>query len=126
MKEKLTRREQQAMDVIYRDGRCDAHQVQSVLGISYSAARAVLSRLVDKGVLQQQYDGPRYVYFPAHDLSTAKTSALRDLVSTLFQGSAVDAMGALLAMSKDRINDQELARLEAKIRQAREQQGNRR
>lgn len=123
---KLTRREQEVMDVVYRHGSCGAQEVRSGLGITYSAARAVLSRLAEKGVLQQEYEGPRYVYFPVQDLSAAKTSALREVVATFFRGSAADAMGALLAMSKNRIDDEELARLEEKIRRARRRPGGRR
>lgn len=119
MKQKLTRREQQVMDVIYRDGACGAAEVQSTLGISYSAARAVLARMTEKGLLRQTYQGPRYVYAPAEELGSVKVSALQELVQTVFKGSAVDAMGALLALSGERIDDAELAALERKIRQAR-------
>lgn len=123
MKEKLTRREQQVMDVVYNESPCTVQEVQQAIGASYAAARAALARLVDKNIVKHDYDGPRYVYVPVKDLSSTRALALKDLISTFFKGSSVDAMGELLAMSKDQIDDQQLARLEAMIRKARKEQG---
>lgn len=122
MRERLTHGEQQIMDVVYRDSPCTVQHIETATGITYSAARSALARLVDKKVLKSRYDGPRYVYTPVKGLSKARMTALKDLVSNLFHGSTVDAMGALLAMSKDTIDDEDLAHLAEKIRQAREEQ----
>ena len=120
MAEKLTRREQQVMDVVYANALCSAQEIQAEIGGSYSASRALLSRMVTKGLLKQKYDGPRYLFSPARNLVNQRKSAMNDLVAALFGGSSADAMDTLLAMSKDTIDGAELDRLDALIQQARE------
>jgi len=117
--EKLTRREQQVMDVVYANALCSAQEIQAEIGGSYSASRALLSRMVTKGLLKQKYDGPRYLFSPVRSLVKQRKSAMNDLVAALFGGSSADAMDTLLAMSKDTIDGAELDRLDALIQQAR-------
>ena len=100
------------MEILYRQGPCTVADVQDHLGGSYSAARAVLSRLARRGLADHRYEGPRYVYEPAQDVSIAAESALKDLVSTFFGGSNTAVLTALLAMCKDTVDDVELDRLE--------------
>lgn len=109
---RLARREREAMEILYRQGPCTVADVQDHLGGSYSAARAVLSRLARRGLADHRYEGPRYVYEPAQDVSIAAESALKDLVSTFFGGSNTAVLTALLAMCKDTVDDVELDRLE--------------
>ena len=109
---RLARREREAMEILYRQGPCTVADVQDHLGGSYSAARAVLSRLARRGLANHRYEGPRYVYEPAQDVSTAAESALKDLVSTFFGGSNTAVLTTLLAMCKDTVDDAELDRLE--------------
>ena len=117
---KYTRREQEVLEIIYSSAPCTAVDVERQLDISYSAARALLSRLVQKGVLSQSYDGPRYVYEPAQDPALAGENALKTLVTTFFKGNHAIALSTLLALSKDTVDDDELARLEASIQAARD------
>ena len=117
---KYTRREQEVLEIIYRNTPCTAADVERQLDVSYSAARALLSRLVQKGVLSQRYDGPRYVYEPAHDPALMGENALKALVSTFFKGNHAIVLSTLLALSKDTVDDDELARLEAAIQAARD------
>lgn len=109
---KLARREREVMEILYRQGPCTVAEVQGHLGGSYSAARAVLSRLARRGLATHRYEGPRYVYEPAQDISIAGESALQDLIATFFGGSNTAVMTALLAMCKDTVDDAELDRLE--------------
>jgi predicted transcriptional regulator len=62
----LSRRERQIMDVIYRHGKVTAAEVLADLPDppSYSAVRAMLRLLEEKGHVRHEQDGPRYVYTP--------------------------------------------------------------
>jgi len=116
---KLARREREALDVLYRCAPCTVADVQVRLGGSYSAARAVLSRLARRGLAAHRYDGPRYVYEPTQDISVAAESALRAVVATFFGGSNAAVVTALLGMCNERVDDAELRRLEELVAAAR-------
>src|SRR5438270_12274062 len=60
----LSRRERQIMEIVYRAGRATASEVLARLPDppSYSAVRALLRILEDKGHLRHEVSGPRYVY----------------------------------------------------------------
>jgi predicted transcriptional regulator len=119
----LSRRERQIMDIIYKHGRATAAEVLEQLADppSYSAVRAMLRILEEKGHLKHQQDGPRYVFVPTVGRSTAKRSALRHLLRTFFDNSAEQAMAALLAESQDRISPEELDRIALLIEQAKKE-----
>ena len=121
---KLARRERETMETLYRQGPCTVADVQHHLGGSYSAARAVLSRLARRGLANHRYEGPRYVYEAAQDVSIAGESALKDLIATFFGGSNTAVMTALLAMCKDTVDDAELDRLEKLVAAARNSRRN--
>jgi predicted transcriptional regulator len=71
--------------------------------------------------VRHEQDGPRYVYVPTIARDSAKRSAMRHLVQTFFDGSAAQAMSALIDTSSVRLTDSELDRLEQLIDQARRQ-----
>ncbi len=116
----LSRRERQIMDILYRLGSATAAEVQKNLtdAPSYSAVRALLRILEDKGHLKHGYDGPRYLYAPVVSRPVAQKSALRQLVKTFFAGSTSNAVAALLDMSGDDLSDAELERLSKLVEQA--------
>jgi BlaI family transcriptional regulator, penicillinase repressor len=117
----LSRRERQIVDILYAQGRATAAEVQSALPDppSYSAVRAMLRILEDKGHVRHEQDGPRYVYLPTVGRDRAKQSALRHVLQTFFEGSAEQAISALLDSSDTRLSDRELDRLAKLIDQAR-------
>jgi len=119
----LSRRERQIMDVIYRRGRATAQEVMEHLPDppSYSAVRALLRVLEDKGHLRHEQDGPRYVFAPTVPRERARQSALKQLVRTFFDGSTEQAVAALLDLQSDRLDPDELARLAKLIEQARKE-----
>jgi BlaI family transcriptional regulator, penicillinase repressor len=119
-KDTLSRRERQIMDVLYRRGSATAAEVQQNIpdAPSYSAVRALLRILEDKGHVKHSYDGPRYVYAPVVSRPVAQKSALRQLVKTFFDGSASNAVAALLDMSGKDLSDAELERLAKIVDQA--------
>lgn len=120
--ETLSKRERQAMDVIYALGSATAKDVQKNLPDppSYSAVRAVLTRLVDAGLLQYQHDGPRYVYSPRHDRQRIRRDALRKLVDTFFNGSALTTINALLGYTAKDLSREELDQIAELIAKASE------
>lgn len=112
----LSRRERQIMDVIYRRGKVTAAEVLAELPEppSYSAVRAMLRLLEEKGHLRHEQEGPRYVYAPTVTRDKARRSAMRHLVRTFFDGSTEDAVAALL-QSDAGMSDDELDRLSRMI-----------
>jgi predicted transcriptional regulator len=108
----LSRRERQIMDVIYRHGRVTAAEVLAELPEppSYSAVRAMLRLLEEKGHIRHEQDGPRYVYVPTVTRDKARRSAMRHLVRTFFDGSTEDAVAALL-QNDNGMSEDELERL---------------
>jgi predicted transcriptional regulator len=118
----LSRRERQIMDVLYRLGRASAQDVLEQLPDppSYSAVRAMLRILEEKGHIRHEQDGPRYVFLPAVPRNTAKQSAMQHLVQTFFEGSVEQAVAALLDTSAKQLKPEELDRLEKLIDNARQ------
>jgi predicted transcriptional regulator len=109
----LSRRERQILDILYKNGRSTAAEVQAALPEppSYSAVRALLRILEEKGHVRHEQDGPRYVYLPTVARDNAKRSALRHILQTFFDGSAEQAISALLDESSARLSSAELDRL---------------
>lgn len=118
----LSRRERQIMDVIYRRGRATAAEVLDDIPDppSYSAVRAMLRLLEEKGHVRHEQDGPRYVFLPTVNRDRARKSALKHVVRTFFDGSATDAVAALLEADA-KLSDTELDRLSAMIENARKE-----
>src|ERR1041385_6590487 len=89
----LSRRERQIMDILYRQGRAAAAEIHEALPNrpSYSAVRAKLRVLEEKGHIRHEEQALRYVYLPTVARDTARRSALRHLVSTFFEGSVEEA-----------------------------------
>jgi predicted transcriptional regulator len=119
----LTRRERQIMDVVYRSGRATAAEVLEALPDppSYSAVRAMLRILEEKGHLKHEQDGPRYVFLPTVPRDKARKSALRQLVTTFFEGSTAQAVAALLGEPDAKLSDEDLDRLSRLIEQTRKE-----
>jgi BlaI family penicillinase repressor len=117
----LSRRERQIMDLLFRRGKATAADVQRELpeAPSYSAVRALLRILEDKGHVRHEQDGPRYVYLPTIARDNAQRSALRHILQTFFDGSAEQAISALLGDSTTRFSPAELDRLARMIDTAR-------
>jgi predicted transcriptional regulator len=118
--EQLSRRERQIMEIVYRRGNVTAAEVHAELpdAPSYSAVRALLRVLEEKGHLRHRQDGPRYVYSAIVPRERARRSALQRLVGTFFAGSVTDAVAALLELEPGKLDDAELARLEALVAEA--------
>ncbi len=119
----LSRRERQIMDAIYRLGQATAAQVMDNLpdAPGYSAVRALLRILEDKGHVRHEKVGPRYVYEPTVPAEMASGNALQHVVATFFEGSVSQAVAALLEHADTELSEDELARLERQIEKARQE-----
>ena len=117
----LTRREREIMDILYRRGKATAHEVLESLADppSYSAVRALLRLLEERGHVKHTVDGQRYIYAPAVPRTDARKSALSDLVKTLFAGSVEDVVATLVDRSK--LSREELDRLSDIIERAKKE-----
>ena len=117
----LSRRERQIMDIVYRLEQATAAEVLERLPDppSYSAVRAMLRILEEKGHLSHVQDGPRYVYQPTVAPEEASRTALRHVLRTFFDGSATEAMAALLDETGAELSEDDLSRLSALIDDAR-------
>jgi predicted transcriptional regulator len=109
------------MEVLYRDGEATANDVLAALpdAPSYSAVRALLKILENKGHVRHVADGTRYVYLPTLTRDRAGRPALASVLETFFDGSTEKAVAALLDLSKADISGDELDRLSQLIDQAR-------
>ena len=121
LEETLSRRERQVMDILFRRGEATVADVMGDLPDppTYSAVRSVLRILVEKDLVTHREDGPRYVYLPAVSPNRARDEALSHVVRTFFDGSAEQAMTALLRMSDTRLPDEGIERLQELIKKAR-------
>ena len=117
----LSRRERQIMDVIYREGQATGTEVLSSLPDppSYSAVRAMLKVLENKGHLRHVSDGTHYVYRPTVPRDRAGKPALENVIETFFDGSAEKTVAALLDLSRSELSGDDLDRLSELIEQAR-------
>lgn len=116
----LSRRERQIMDILYNRGRATAAEIHENLPErpSYSAVRAKLRVLEEKGHVRHEEEALRYVYVPTLGRDRAKRFALSHLVETFFEGSTESAVAALLDLSTAKLSPKELDRLAAIIEQA--------
>ncbi len=94
----LSKRENQAMEAIYRLGKASAAEIQEQLpdAPNYSAVRSLLGILVEKGLIKYTRDQRRYVYEPARPVARARRQALARFISTFFEGSPRNLVASLL------------------------------
>jgi BlaI family transcriptional regulator, penicillinase repressor len=118
---KLSRRERQIMDVLYQRQRASAAEIRESLASppSYSAVRALLRILEEKGHIRHAEKDLRYVYFPTVSRRRVRRAALRHLVETFFDGSAAQTVATLLDPSTARMSESELDRISELIAKAR-------
>ena len=119
----LSRRERQILDILYARGRATAAEILESLPDppSYSTIRALLRVLEQKGHVRHEEEGPRYVFLPRVSRQRASVTALRHVLNTFFDGSAVAAAAALVDGSASKLSTEELDRLEALIEKARKE-----
>ena len=113
----LSRRERQIMDILYQRGKVSAAEVREAMpdAPSYSAVRAMLRILEEKGHVKHQAEGMKYVYAPTVARDKAKRSAVKHLLDTFFADSPAQIVAALLDVSSTRLTREELDRMSEMI-----------
>ena len=116
----LSRRERQIMEILYSRGKISASEVREAMedAPSYSAVRAMLRVLEEKGHVRHQEEGLKYVYLPTMAREKAKRSAVKHLLDTFFNGSPEQIVAALLDVSATRLTREELDRMSEMIERA--------
>ncbi len=119
----LSRRERQIMDILYQRGKASANDVRDAMpdAPSYSAVRAMLRVLEEKGHIKHQEEGMKYVYAPVITAGRAKRSAVKHVMDTFFQGSAEQIVAALLDVSSSKLTREELDRMSELIEKAKQE-----
>lgn len=120
---KLSRREREILEILYQRGKSTAAEVREAMADppSYSAVRALLRVLEEKGHVRHQAEQLRYVYLPVVPRNKAKRSEVKRLLDTFFEGSPEQVVAALLDVSSTRLTHDELDRIAALIDQARKE-----
>jgi predicted transcriptional regulator len=120
---KLSRRERQIMDVLYRMGRATAAEILENIPDppGYSAVRAMLRVLEEKKHIRHEEKDLRYVFMPVVTRDKARRSAVRHMLDTFFDGSPEQAVATLLDVSGGSLSTEEFDRLAALIENAREE-----
>ena len=118
----LSRRERQIMDILWQQGRATAQEVLEAMpdAPSYSAVRAMLRLLEEKGHLHHDQDGRKYVYRPVVSSTQARVGALQSLLATFFDNSAEQAVASLLELKADELSADDFSRLRRLVDEARD------
>jgi BlaI family penicillinase repressor len=119
----LSRRERQIMDILYSRGKSSASDVREAMpnAPSYSAVRAMLRVLEEKGHIKHEVDGLKYVFAPTVPRDKAKRSAVKHLLDTFFNDSPEQVVAALLDISSTRMTREELDRMAQMIEKAKKE-----
>jgi predicted transcriptional regulator len=119
-KPKLSRREQEAIDIVYAHRHATAAEVRGAMqdAPTDAAVRTTLRILVAKGHLRIEQDGPRYDYWPTVSRHVAQRSELQHVLRTFFGGSTESALAALLDVRPGELTDEERRRLKRLIDKA--------
>ena len=114
----LTRRERQIMDVLYERNEASAAEIQDLIpdSPSYSAVRALLAKLLNKGHVEHRQDGARYIYRPVLAKTDAQESAVRRLINTFFEGSPKNAVVNLLGSEGETLSAADIKAIEQELK----------
>jgi predicted transcriptional regulator len=119
----LSRRERQIMEILYQRGKASASEVREAMpdAPSYSAVRAMLRVLEEKGHVKHQEEGLKYVYLPLVNADKARRSAVKHLLETFFKDSPEQVVAALLDVSSTKLTREELERMSKLIEEAKKE-----
>ena len=111
------------MDILYQRGKASASEVREDMedAPGYSAVRAMLRVLEEKGHVRHQAEGLKYVYVPTVARDKAKRSAVKHVLDTFFAGSPEQIVAALLDVSATRLTREELDRMSDLIEKAKKE-----
>jgi predicted transcriptional regulator len=109
------------MEIVYQQGRVSVGDVHRALDAptSYSTVLTQLRVLERKGYLRHEEEGQLYIYVPTVPRQAARKTALRQLVSTFFDGSVEKVVTALIGREGRNVSDEELDRIAEMVDRAR-------
>jgi BlaI family transcriptional regulator, penicillinase repressor len=121
MRQALSRREREIMDIVHRLGRAAVTDVQTALSgePAYSTVRAQLRVLEEKGHLRHEEEQLRYVYLPAAPAHQIRRSAVKHLIDTFFEGSPEKVVETLVGRDGRGLTDEQLDRIAQLVERAR-------
>ncbi len=124
--ENLSKRERQIMDIIYQREKATVSEVLETISDppSYSAIRALMRILEEKGYLVHEKEGMKYIYKPAVAAQKAMTNAVQRLLNTFFNNSVEEAVSALIDIDKKSLKDDDYNKLLTMIQEAKNRKGN--
>ena len=113
LEHKLSRRERQIMDAVYKLGTASAVEIHREIEDppTLSAVRKLIRILEAKGYLVHSQEGRKHLYTPSVDKEKASSSALEHMVQTFFDGSVAATVTALFDTMRDRISPEDPAEL---------------
>jgi predicted transcriptional regulator len=122
-KPKLSRREQEVLDIVYARGHATAAEVREAMhdAPTDAAVRTTLRILVAKGHLRIEQDGPRYDYWPTVSPDAARRSELQHVLRTFFGGSTESALATLLDLGPGTLDEDARKRMKRLIDKAAKQ-----
>lgn len=123
--EHLSRRERQIMEILWRSGRASAWEVREALPSppSYSAVRAMLRLLEEKGHLRHERERRKYVFLPVVSPRRARRNALRSLMHIFFENSVEQTVASLLDLRSGELGEEDYERLQQLIEKAKKERG---
>jgi len=120
----LSRRERQIMEILFRKKEGSVSDVLEEMpdAPGYSAVRAMLRMLEEKGHLKHKKEGKKFIFLPTAKKENVRKSAMQNLLSTFFDGSVEDAVASLLDMNSEKLTENDFERLSTLIDKARKEE----
>ena len=113
MREDLTRRERQILDVLYRLEEASASEIVEAMPdeLANATGRTQLRFLEEKGAVTYRREGKKFLYRAIKPKKNAAKTALRSVLNVFFGGSIEDADATHLADPKSKLSSDQLERL---------------
>ena len=124
LQQNLSKRERQIMDIIFRREKATAQEVLDDLPDppSYSAVRALLKILEDKGHLTHKKIGLKYLFVPTVHPEEARDSAVKQIIKTYFNNSIEDAVCAIIGVEGKNLSEADYQRMIDRINQEKQKE----
>lgn len=105
--DQLAARERQIVEAVYRLGEAGVTEVLAAIESppTYSAIRAMMNSLVQKGVLKYRREKTKYLYSPVVEVDAAQRSVMRNMLDNFFAGNPAKAVAALLDVASEQLTD---------------------
>ena len=122
-KKYLTKREQEIMEILFRDGHMTANELMENLSgnPSNSSVRTQLRILEGKGVITHEVTDGKFVFMPLAAREDAAGNALASVVKTFFSGSVSQTVASLITQGEAKLSSSEISEIERLIAQAKEE-----